>query len=116
MRKIKLTKEQYERLIPVNISESSDVKGGVNRVNTTFKKAFNQADVKNLGEDEFNITKPIAGLPKTKMTKAKEISTPITEDIFSPDVHKAVHDVIQNIWLNPSQQGLDKFFIDNKIT
>lgn len=118
MKKIKLTKEQYDRLVTKNIFESSDVKGGINRVNTTVKKAFNKADVQNLGEDEFNITRPIAGLPNTKMNKAKEIPTPkaITEDIFSPDVHKAVHDVIQNIWLNPSQQGLDKFFVENGIT
>jgi hypothetical protein len=114
MKKIKITKEQYDRLI----SESLDVKGGVNRVNTSFKKQFNGLDVQNLGEDEFNITKPISGLPKTKMTKTKEVPAPesINEDIFSPEVHKAVHDFIQNIWLNPSQKGLDKFFIENGIT
>ena len=39
MKKIKLTKEQIERLAP-KLNEMEGVKGGINRVNNQFKKEF----------------------------------------------------------------------------
>ena len=40
----------------------------------------------------------------------------IDEDIFTPEVHQAVSQLIHNIWLNPSQEGLDPFFRHNGVT
>lgn len=50
MKKIKLTKEQIERL-SARLNEAEGVSGGINRVNTTFKKEFRKVNVKNLSED-----------------------------------------------------------------
>uniref|UniRef100_UPI0030EEBAD3 hypothetical protein n=1 Tax=Undibacterium luofuense TaxID=2828733 RepID=UPI0030EEBAD3 len=56
-----ITEEQYKRLI----SEIEGVKGGINRVDKTFKKTFAAADVKNLEanpelmEDKFDIKLPV---------------------------------------------------------
>jgi len=40
----------------------------------------------------------------------------INENILSPEVHQAVHDLIKQIWLNPSQTGLSPFFKQNGVT
>jgi len=80
MKKVKITKEQYTKL-----SESIDVNGGINRVNKTFKKEFSGGEVKNLGEEAFNISKPVAGIPNSKMQNAKAAPAPkpISEEIFN---------------------------------
>lgn len=113
MKKVKITKEQFKRL-----SESTDVAGGINRVNKSFKKAFSGSGIKNLDEDQFNITKPVAGVPNSKMKTSKEVSsqTTISEGSLGPEVLQAVQQFIENVWLNPSQKGLDRVFIENGIT
>lgn len=107
MKKYKITKDQFERLL----AESYDVKGGVNRVNKQFVKTFAGANIKNLEEkSNFNI--------KTGMKKSAEAPQPksMNEDVFSPEFHEAIRNFIENIWNNPSQKGLDKTFIENGIT
>lgn len=118
MKKLKITESQYKRLL----SEIEGIKGGINRVNKTFKKEFKGADVQNLEpnkslmEDPFDIKNPLPNIPNSKMKMVNEPKEPIKEDIFSPELHKAIHEFIQNIWMNPSQKGLSTFFLENGIT
>ena len=51
----------------------------------------------------------------TKLTESTE-KTPLDENVFSPEMHQAVSELIHNIWLNPSQSGLSTFFKQNGIT
>jgi hypothetical protein len=113
MKKIKITQEQYNRLV-----NEVQIKGGVNRVDKAFTKAFKNADVENLSEEPFDIKKPNPNIPGSRMKKAPELEPPIkiNEDIFSPEFHQAIHNFIQNIWLNPSQKGLDRVFVENGVT
>ena len=115
MRKVKITQEQYDRLFTANLTESTEVKGGINRVDKTFKREFAGSDIKNLSEDNFDIKAPVAGIPNSKMKMKKEPAS-LDENIFSPEVHQAVSQLIHNIWLNPSQHGLDPFFKQHGIT
>jgi hypothetical protein len=120
MKKIKITESQYKRLL-------SEIDGvNFNRVDKTFVKTFKGADVKKLKpnssmmEDEngtpFNIKDPMPNVANSKMKKRPEPQSPIHEDIFSPEFHQAIHNVIQNIWMNPSQRGLDRVFVENGVT
>ncbi len=113
MKKVKITQEQYKKIL-INLNESKFVKGGINRVDKTTKHDF-----KSLEEDLSKIvTNPIAGIGDTKMKAAKETPMPkhVNENILSPELHQAIHDVIKNIWLNSSQKHLDKYFIEHGIT
>jgi hypothetical protein len=118
MKKIKITESQYKRLI----SEIDGIKGGINRVDKTFKKVFTGSDIKTLTpnpdlmEDTFDIKDPIPGIPNSKMKKVKEPESAIDENIFSPEFHEAIHNFIQNIWMNPSHKGLDRVFVENGVT
>jgi hypothetical protein len=110
---IKITLEQYNRLFnPIN--ESNEVKGGLNRVDKTFKKSFSDVAVKNLDENDFNITKPNKDVPP--LNKKVMHRDPIKEDIFSPELHQAVSHLIYNIYQNPSQAGLDPFWVKHGLT
>jgi len=66
---VKITKEQYNRIFASGlINENIDVAGGLNRVDKSFKKAFAGKEVQNLkpvGENKFNITKPNPSIPKS---------------------------------------------------
>ena len=119
MKKIKITQEQYNKLI-----EESIVSGGINRVNKQFVKTTQKADIQTLDssiqeDDEFNIKKPLgqqsglSDVPNSRMKNRREFS--VNEDILSPETHQQIHNIIQYIWNNPSQKGLDAFFIRNGI-
>lgn len=113
MRKIKITPEQYKILV----NESSPVKGGLNRMDKLFTKAVKDADIVDLAEySQFDIKKSIPNVPNSKMKKSKEIESPLDENIFSPELNQAIQNFIENIWMNPSQKGLDRFFVQNGIT
>jgi hypothetical protein len=61
-RKLKITKEQYDRLFVNGLIKETEVKGGLNRVDSEFKKAFNgkiTQNVKSESETESEIEKPI---------------------------------------------------------
>ena len=115
MKKVKITKEQYNRLFTANLTESTDVKGGINRVDKNFKKAFANSGVENLSEEPFDIKAPLAGVPNSKM-KMKKDPEALDESIVSPELHQAVSELIHNIYLNPSQAGLSTFFKQHGIT
>lgn len=64
-KKVKITQEQYNRIFtPKIIKEQVEIKGGHNRVDKAYKKDFQSLDVKNLGEDSFDIEKPNISVPK----------------------------------------------------
>jgi hypothetical protein len=123
MRKIKITQEQYRRLVnEVQIKDRDP-----NFVDTRFVKAFKNADVQKLkpvklseepSGKKFNPKDPNENIPGSRMKKTPELDLPIKlkEDIFSPEFHQAIHNFIQNIWMNPSQKGLDRVFVQNGIT
>jgi hypothetical protein len=118
MRRIKITQEQYKRLV-----NEVEIKGGVNRVDKAFLNVFKNADVQNLdavklSEEPLNLKKANPNIPGSTMKKTPELDPPIkiNEDIFSPEFHQAIHNFIQNIWMNPSQKGLDRVFVQNGIT
>ncbi len=115
MRKLQITKEQFNRLSPLL---ENQVKGGVNRVNKSFKKELSGANVQNLGEDEFNISASQPEIPQSSM-KVKKEAKPIqriSEDVATPEILHAVNKFIENVWMNPSQQGLDKIFVNHGVT
>lgn len=120
MKKIKITQQQYNKLI----LEMQDVKGGINRVDNAVNKSLKNADVQNLEpnpalmEEPFDVKKNMhfdhPSIPNNRMVKKPEIA--IKEDIFSPEFNQAIHNFIQNIWMNPSHKGLDKVFVENGVT
>jgi len=64
--KVKITKEQYNRIFASGlIKESDTVRGGLTRVDKAFKKEFAGGDVKNLKETDFNIQKANPSIPKS---------------------------------------------------
>ena len=70
---MKVTQEQYDRLIKP-LTESDVVKGGLNRVDKTFKKEFASKDVQNLKEGNgFNLFNIISKYIKDPNDIEKEI-------------------------------------------
>jgi len=78
---VKITQEQYNRIFASGmINESDAVKGGLTRVDKTFKKEFSTKNVQNLkpvSEDKFKIQKPNPSIPKGVQPK---FGKPITEN------------------------------------
>ena len=64
MKKIKITKEQFETLKKSGFVSEETIKGGIDRVQKSFNKEFTGKDIKNVDEEEnFNIKKPNTDLP-----------------------------------------------------
>lgn len=76
MRKIKITQEQYKRLV-----NEVELKGGANRVDKAFKKSFKNADVENLAEEPFDIKKPNPNIPGSRMKNTPELNPPKLNEI-----------------------------------
>lgn len=56
---IKISKDQYNRIFASGLINEQQVTGGLNRVDTSFKKAFAGKDIENLkSEEQFKISKP----------------------------------------------------------
>lgn len=67
MKKLKITKEQYDKLIKAGLVKESSIKGGIDRVQKTFNKEFAGKDIKSFSEDSnFNIKAPNSDLPTTQ--------------------------------------------------
>ena len=67
MKKLKITKEQYNTLIKAGLIKESSVKGGIDRVQKTFNNAFAGKDIKSVSEDsDFNIKAPNTDLPRAQ--------------------------------------------------
>lgn len=117
MKKFKITTEQYTRLFSQKLSESADVRGGINRVNNTFKRAFKKGNVQKISEENFDINAPIAGIPKSRIknTPEHEPINDVSENSSNPELNQAIEHFIKNIWLNPTQHSLSTYFVDNGI-
>jgi hypothetical protein len=111
MGKIKITQEQYKRLFSKNITESADIAGGLNRVDKSFAAATGGSAIKNLKEEPFNIKSASSGLPAQKAKKENSIN-----EEAKPSGYQAIHDFIENIWMNPSQKNIDPFFEAAKLS
>jgi hypothetical protein len=110
MKKIKITQEQYNVMLK-KLNESTGVKGGFNRVDKTFTGEFRK-----IKENGASILKKTHVPGGNKKFKPNPLPDSLKENIFSPELHQAIHNLIENIWLNPSQKHLDKFFVENGIT
>ena len=67
MKKLIITKEQYNSLIKAGLIKESGVKGGIDRVQKTFNNAFAGKDIKSVSEDsDFNIKAPNTDLPRAQ--------------------------------------------------
>ena len=75
--KVKITKEQYNRIFASKLVNESEVNGGLNRVNTTFKKEFAGKNIQNIKEDDFNINKPNKSIPS--LNEANDIKSEVIE-------------------------------------
>lgn len=76
-KKLIITKEQYDRIFGSKIITESEVKGGLNRVDSEFKKAFTGKNVQNLrpvAEDKFKITKPNKSVPKLRLESDNDLT------------------------------------------
>lgn len=82
--KVKITKEQYNRIFATGLI-NEDVTGGPSRVDKTFKKEFTGKGIENLKETDFNISKPNSSIPSTPQTKFNQ---PVNEggDSFHNEV------------------------------
>ena len=67
---LKVTKEQYNRIFASGL-----INEAIDSIDKTFKKAALNADIQNLKEDDFNISKPNTSLPMS----AQKFSSPMTE-------------------------------------
>lgn len=67
MKKLKITKEQYNILIKAGLIKESSIRGGIDRVQKTFNNAFAGKDIKSVSEDsDFNIKAPNTDLPRAQ--------------------------------------------------
>ena len=67
MKKLKITKEQYDILVKAGLINESSVKGGIDRVQKGFNKAFAGKDIPSVSENgDFNIKKPNTDLSRAQ--------------------------------------------------
>ena len=99
MRKIRITLEQYNRLFPNKpLTESTDINGGLNRVNKSFSANLAGKDIQNLSEEPFNIKAPVPGVPHSTMKKTPENKMNENE---GHGIAQAIFEFIKHVWNNP---------------
>lgn len=99
--RIKITKEQYNRIFASKIHES------MNPVDKQFKKEFNGTDVKNLGESEFDIKKPNTSIPKNAQGT-------FGKDLIQEDLKNETLELIKYLYRKSDE--LSPFWGDNGIS
>jgi len=78
---LKISKTQCDRIF--GMVNESDPKGGLNRVDKTFKKEFAGQDIQNLkkvSEEKFNINKPNKSVPK--LSEGEEAEDPLKKEVL----------------------------------
>lgn len=108
MKKVKITQDQYNRLLN-QISESFNIKDDgidINRVNKTVKREMSKISE----YEKLDITKPVPGIPNSKMKMKKEIRE---GGEILPELLEKFNNLVYN---NLSQEGLSTFFVKNGIT
>lgn len=105
--KVKLTQEQFDRIFTSGlIKESEEVKGGLTRVDKTFKKEFGGKKIQNLGENDFNIQHPNPALPTSTQGKFGKPST--------SDLKKETIDLIK--YMYRKDENFSSFWGDHGLT
>ena len=105
--KVKLTQEQFDRIFTSGlIKEDEEVKGGLNRVDKTFKKEFTGKKIQNLGENDFNIQHPNPSLPVAAQGKFGKSS--------APDLKKETMDLIK--YMYRKDENFSPFWGDHGLT
>ena len=105
--KVKLTQEQFDRIFTSGlIKESEEVKGGLTRVDKTFKKEFGGKKIQNLGENDFNIQHPNPSLPAFAQGKFGKPS--------APDLKKETIDLIK--YMYRKDENFSSFWGDHGLT
>lgn len=108
MRKIRITLEQYNRLFPNKpLTESTDVNGGINRVNKSFSANLAGKDIQNLSEEPFNIKAPVPGVPHSNMKQTPERKINENEEHGAA---QAIFEFIKHVWEQPGGQISSPFF------
>src|ERR1044072_2112087 len=108
MRKLKITLEQYNRLFPDKpLTESTDLKGRINRVNKSFSANLAGKDVQNLSEEPFNIKSPVPGVPHSAMKKTPERKGNENEE---QGAAQAIFEFIKHVWEQPGGRISSPFF------
>jgi hypothetical protein len=108
MKKLRITLEQYNRLFPNKpLTESADVRGGINRVNKSFSANLAGKDVQNLSEEPFNIKAPVPGVPQSAMKKQPERKVNENEEHGAA---QAVFEFIKHVWEQPGGHISSPFF------
>lgn len=123
MKKIKITYQQAAILKKIAAYNQVFTKVDFNNlikeststnVDNVFKSAFANKNVQNLGEDKFDITKPDPSIPKLNPQVMHRGS--LSEDMNAGGLHNAVVKLVSDIYNNPSQVGLDRFWVENGVT
>jgi hypothetical protein len=108
MKKVKITREQYDRLFPNHpLNESTEVRGGLNRVNKSVSANLSGKDIQNLSEEPFNIKAPVPGISHSNMKKTTE------RKLNENDNHVAtqeIFDFIKHVWEQSDDHALSPFF------
>jgi len=113
-KKIKITKEQYEKLIKSGlIKESIDVNGGVNRVDKTFKKEFAGKNITVAEEEHFSINKPNSDIPKLNSSIGNR-KVPVHEVGGDKDLKREMIELIK--YLYHQTDNFSPFWKENGLT
>ena len=114
---VKITKEQYNRIFADKlINESDDVKGGVNRVDKSFKKEFAGKGIQNIkpvSEEKFNISKPNKSVPKLGGNVGHR-EAPIAINEGEDQLKKETLDLIKYLYRKTDE--LSSFWSQNGLT
>jgi hypothetical protein len=100
-KKIKITKEQYNRIFATKLYEST------NTVDKTFKKEFSGVDIKNLGESNFDIQQP-----NTSFTKS--IQGTFGKDMIQEDLKNETLELIKYFYRKSDK--LSPFWGENGVS
>ena len=106
MKKIKITKEQFDKITNLLKEGLPTIK--TNEVDKAFKQAFLNKDIKNLGENEseFKISSPLKGVSASKQGKFMKEST--------GDLKSETMELIK--YLYRKSEELSQFWVDNNLT
>jgi hypothetical protein len=89
---LKVTKEQYNRIFASGL-----INEAIDSIDKTFKKAALNADIQNLKEDDFNISKPNTSLPMS----AQKFSSPMTEG--DSDLKRETKELVKFLYLKSEE-------------
>jgi hypothetical protein len=89
---LKVTKEQYNRIFASGL-----INEAIDSIDKTFKKAALNADIQNLKEDDFNISKPNTSLPMS----AQKFSSPMTEG--DSDLKRETKELVKFLYLKSKE-------------